>query len=279
VELPPAIRHAAALLDGVHAPLLVRGYLDLIGTAEPPRSTGVVQSLMLTRVVPTVYERFWRPVFGQLIKGPLGPTDAGERELAGQFLELAGGQVVVDVACGPGNFTRALANAVGTRGLVLGVDASPTMLERAVWDTDAGNVAYLRADATELPLRPGSVDAIGCFLALHLFADPFRAIERMAEALAPGGRIALFTTCGRGDEDLRWLLGEASRRSGVYLFSRDELTDWLEKLGFVDVRQEVHGFMQFVGARRPDRLREPTAYTGCSTGSPSCVAARAKVLS
>ena len=252
VELPPAIRHAAALLDGVHAPLLVRGYLDLIGTAEPPRMRGPIQSLMLTRLVPAVYQQLWRPVLGQLVKGPLGPTDAGERELAAEYLELSEGDVVVDVACGPGNYTRALAPAVGARGLAVGVDASATMLDRAVWDTDAGNIAYLRADAADLPLRPGSVDAVGCFLALHLFADPFRAVDKMTDALAPGGRIALHTTCARGDDQLQWALTELSKHGGVHLFGPHELTDWLEKLGYVEIRQRVHGLMQFVGARRPD---------------------------
>jgi ubiquinone/menaquinone biosynthesis C-methylase UbiE len=252
VELPPAVRHAAALLDGVHAPMLVRGYLDVLGTAEPPKSPNLIQSLMLTRTISGVYERLWRPVFGQLLKGPFGPSEAGERELAAEYLELTGGEVVVDVACGPGNFTRTLATAVGDRGLAIGVDVSPSMLERAVWDTDEVNAAFLRADATELPLRPGTVDAVGCFLALHLMTDPFRAIERMTEALAPGGRIALFTTCARGDEDLRWVLAETRRRNGMHLFTREELTDWLEKLGYLDVRQEVHGFMQFIRARRPE---------------------------
>ncbi|HWC83524.1 MAG TPA: methyltransferase domain-containing protein [Pseudonocardiaceae bacterium] len=252
VELPPAIRHAAALLDGVHAPLLVRGYLDLLGTAEPARPRGPIQSLMLTRLVPAVYQRLWRPVLGQLVKGPLGPSDSAERELARELLDLTAGEVLVDVACGPGNFTRALAPSVGARGLALGVDASPTMLERAVADTDAGNIAYLRADAGDLPLRPGSVDAIGCFLALHLFDDPFRAVDRMTDALAPGGRIALHTTCARGEQELQWIMTELSRYGGVQLFGREELTDWLEKLGFIEIRQEVHGLMQFVGARRPD---------------------------
>jgi SAM-dependent methyltransferase len=252
VELPPAIRHAAALLDGVHAPLLVRGYLDLIGTAEPARPRGPIQALMLTRLVPAVYEQLWRPVLVQLVKGPFGPSDAGERELAARHLRLSDGDVMVDVACGPGTFTRSFAAAVGSRGLALGVDSSRSMVERAVRDTDAGNVAYLRADAADLPLRSGSVDAIGCFVALHLFADPFRALERMTDALAPGGRIALHTTCARGDAELRWALTEVSRRGGVHLFGPTELTGWLEKLGYVDVHQEVHGLMQFVGARRPD---------------------------
>ena len=36
------------------------GYLDLLGE-EPPESTGVTQNLMLTRAVPVIYERWWRP--------------------------------------------------------------------------------------------------------------------------------------------------------------------------------------------------------------------------
>ena len=35
------------------------GYLDLLGGEL--ESTGTVQNLMTTRVVPAIYERYWRP--------------------------------------------------------------------------------------------------------------------------------------------------------------------------------------------------------------------------
>ncbi|HEX3784899.1 MAG TPA: methyltransferase domain-containing protein [Pseudonocardiaceae bacterium] len=252
VQLPNAVWHAAALVETGHPPTLVRGYLDLLDD-QRPHPSGAVSWLMHTKLVPTIYERWWRPIFGQAIKGPFGPSTEGEFRLAKDYLRLEPGDVVVDVACGPGNFTRALAEAVGERGLAIGVDASTTMLERAVVDTHAENVAYLHADATELPLRTGGFDAVGCFLALHLFDDPMLAVERMAAVLAPGGRLALFTSCGRGEPHVsRALAGPLWQFGGARLFGRHELTDVLAGLGFVDIKQQVHGFLQFVGARKPD---------------------------
>ncbi len=250
VELPNAIWHAAALVETAHPPILVRGYLDLLD-GQQPVTTGVVSALMRTKLVPSIYERWWRPILGQAIKGPFGPTTAGEFRLARDYLRLEPGDVVLDVACGPGNFTRALAESVGERGLAVGVDASPTMLERAVADTHCDNVAYLHADATELPLRTGGFDAVGCFLGLHLFDDPILAVERMAAILAPGGRLALFTSCGRGEPLSRALTGPLWQLGGARLFTRRELTDLLLGLGFTDIQQRVHGFLQFVGARKP----------------------------
>ena len=250
VELPNAIWHAAALVETAHPPILVRGYLDLLD-GQQPVTTGVVSALMRTKLVPSIYERWWRPILGQAIKGPFGPTTAGEFRLARDYLRLEPGDVVLDVACGPGNFTRALAESVGERGLAVGVDASPTMLERAVADTRCDNVAYLHADATELPLRTGGFDAVGCFLGLHLFDDPILAVERMAAILAPGGRLALFTSCGRGEPLSRALTGPLWQLGGARLFARCELTNLLLSLGFTDIQQRVHGFLQFVGARKP----------------------------
>ena len=57
-----------------------RGYLDLLdGELD---STGVTQDLMLTRLVPAIYERYWRPALGRVAKGPLGPGMSDERRIA-----------------------------------------------------------------------------------------------------------------------------------------------------------------------------------------------------
>src|SRR5437867_1823026 len=83
------------------------------------------------------------------------------------------GDTALDVACGPGNFSREFAHAVGEEGLVIGIDASRTMLARGVADLEAvalGNLALIRGDATRLPIRDASFDGVCCFAALHLFA-------------------------------------------------------------------------------------------------------------
>ena len=77
---------------------------------------------------------------------------------------------------------------------MVGLDVSQTMLERAVADTPGEEVAYVRGDIGEPIFRDQSFDAICCFAAFHLLADPMHALDRMTQLLTPGGRIALFTT-------------------------------------------------------------------------------------
>jgi SAM-dependent methyltransferase len=233
-------------------PDVERGYLDLVG-GEPPPSTGRAQDLMLTSIVPAVYERWWRPVLGRVAKGVLGPSMADEHRLARLLLGLIPGDGVLDVACGPGNFTRDFARVVGDTGLVIGIDASPTMLHRAVRDTSPDqypNVGYVRGDAIRLPFRDESFDAVCCFAALHLFPDPFAALDHMARVLTSGGRIAIMTSCRTRSKPLRTVDGMLGARSGMRMFERDEITGALEARGFHDVRQRVSGLTQIVGGRR-----------------------------
>jgi len=229
-----------------------RGYLDLLGPEEP-ESTGLTQDLMLSGVVPRIYERWWRPALGRVAKGVLGPGMAEERRIARLLLGLSPGDGVLDVACGTGNFARHFARTVGGAGLVVGIDVSQTMLTRAVHDTARAGlddrVAYVRGDAQELPFKDQSFDTVCCFAALHLFADPQRALDRMTEVLTPGGRIAIFTSARGRSAPVRTVEGLLSRRSGMRLFDHNEVVEALERRGFVEVRQRLTGVTQFVGGR------------------------------
>jgi SAM-dependent methyltransferase len=222
--------------------------LDLLGP-EPADSTGPVQDLMLTGIVPQIYERWWRPTLGQFFKGPLGPTMADEHRIARLLMGLSPGDGVLDVACGNGNFSRGFARTVGPEGLVVGLDVSQTMLDRAVADTPDEEVAYVRGDIAEPIFRERSFDAICCFAAFHLLADPMGALDRMTALLAPHGRIALFTTARPRSAPLRTVQGLATARSGAVMFDQDEVVGALEERGFEDVRRMVTGVTQFVGGR------------------------------
>ena len=108
----------------------------------------------------------------------------------------------------------------------------------------------MRGDAVELPFRDGSFDAVCCFAALHLFAEPFAALDHMARVLTPGGRVAIFTRA-------RDALGAAAhrrrarrRRSGMRMFEHDEIAARWPSAASTDVRQRVSGLTQFVGGRK-----------------------------
>ena len=254
--LPPALKRALPLVlpeARQRASLAPDGYLDLVGPVEP-QSPGPVQDLMLTSVVPRVYERWWRPALGRAVKGLFGPGMADERRIARLLLGLSPRDGVLDVACGTGAFSRDFARSVGPDGLVVGIDVSRTMLARAVAETRAGHeqTAYVRGDAQELPFLDRSFDAVCCFAAFHLFADPMRALDRMTEVLTAGGRIALFTTVRGRSVALRTMESMAAARSGAHMFERGQLVEELQARGFVELRQRVTGIMQFVGGRLPD---------------------------
>ena len=204
---------------------------------------------MFTSVLPRVYENWWRPAWGRLLKGVFGAGMDDEHRIARLLMALSPGDGVLDVACGTGGFTRDFARAVGPMGLVVGLDASETMLRRAVDETSLDQVAYVRGDVVDMPFRDQSFDAVCCFAALNLFADPMAALDSMTRMLTPGGRIALFTSCRTRSAPFRAFEEVIRARSGMHLFERRELVDALEQRGYVEIRQRISGFTQFVGGR------------------------------
>jgi ubiquinone/menaquinone biosynthesis C-methylase UbiE len=230
-------------------PDLTRGYLDLLGEVEPT-GRGAGQRLMVSRLLPRIYQRVWRPLGGRLLMGLAAPGTEEEHRIALKILAISAEDRVLDVGCGPGNFTRDFAEAAD-EGIVVGLDASRTMLDVAARETRRENVAYIRGDASALPFRDGSFDAICCFAALYLIEQPMRAIEEIVRVLAPEGRVALLSSCNRGALPTSATNAVVHGLSGVRIFGRRELTEALARGGLVDVEQRIVGLAQFVSGRKP----------------------------
>jgi SAM-dependent methyltransferase len=116
---------------------------------------------------------------------------------------------VVDLACGTGAALVPAAEAVGARGLSVGLDLSVAMLRRA-GATDAGSGPQLRLacmDATHLAIRSESFDAVVCSFALGSFPDPLSALAECWRVAHPGGRLGLVVSdrwWWEGDERWSW---------------------------------------------------------------------------
>jgi ubiquinone/menaquinone biosynthesis C-methylase UbiE len=129
------------------------------------------------------------------------------------------------------------------------------MLERAVRDSPSAgvdNLSFVHGDAATLPFRDQSFDAVCCFAALHLFENPFKALDHMRRVLTPGGRIALFTTCHGRSAPLRAFESLMESRTGMRMFEQKEIAGALERRGFTEIRQRIAGFTQFLGGRLPE---------------------------
>lgn len=226
------------------------GQLDLLG-GENPTGEHPGQQLMAGRALPVIYERLWRPALGRVLMGLMGPGMRGEHRMAVDMLGLVGGERVLDVGCGTGAFTRRFGETVGPEGLAVGLDASATMLNRAIGNPHGDNVAYVLGDACALPFRKGTFDAVCCFAALYLIEEPLRALDEIVRVLVPGGRLALLSSVHRGPLPARPSGAAVRALSGVRIFGRDELTGALRERGVTDVHQRVTGFAQFVAGRAP----------------------------
>jgi ubiquinone/menaquinone biosynthesis C-methylase UbiE len=101
------------------------------------------------------------------------------------------GERIVDVGCGSGAVSIALAQKVGPSGHVMGVDISGPMLARARQVAPAGlPVDFVQADATVYPFAPSSFDLLVSRFGVMFFAEPARSFTNLRRALKPSGRLA-----------------------------------------------------------------------------------------
>ncbi|MDT5142547.1 MAG: hypothetical protein QOI79_1884, partial [Mycobacterium sp.] len=150
------------------------GFLDVLGEAEASKGSEaptLAQRAMNSALLATVYERLWRPVAFYVASGV---TTSAEQRRAADALGLSGAQGLLDIACGPGNFTGKLAQRLPAGGLAVGLDISVPMLTRAVLDNSGPRTCYVRGDAGTLPFGDETFDAVCCFGALYLMPEPFR---------------------------------------------------------------------------------------------------------
>uniref|UniRef100_A0A803JGV9 Uncharacterized XB5811292 n=1 Tax=Xenopus tropicalis TaxID=8364 RepID=A0A803JGV9_XENTR len=96
-------------------------------------------------------------------------------------------QLAVDVGCGTGRSTQALAPYFQK---VIGIDVSESQLNVARKCTSHNNIYYQIAQAEELPLEDASVDLINAGLAAHWF-NPEKFVQEAARVLKHGGCLAL----------------------------------------------------------------------------------------
>jgi ubiquinone/menaquinone biosynthesis C-methylase UbiE len=122
--------------------------------------------------------------------------------IAQELVRLAApepGERVLDVGCGRGAATVALAEAVGRDGHVTGIDLSPRMIEACGADiAGLSNVEVQVMDASSPSLPAGGYDLVVSSLVVFFLPDPLAALAAWRRLLVtPGGRLAISTFARR----------------------------------------------------------------------------------
>jgi len=173
------------------APAAQAGWLPPVDISEPGGHVGSPNVVLDSQGNATAVWDRWNGT-DTVVESAYRPAGEGWQELAGRTLAaLEGARRLLDVGCGTGRFAVLAAERLG--GRVWGVDASDEMLHEARSRPGAERVGWRRADAAELPFKPGWFDAVHSHLVLHLVADRAAAVAEIARVLGPGGRVVVGT--------------------------------------------------------------------------------------
>jgi ubiquinone/menaquinone biosynthesis C-methylase UbiE len=133
--------------------------------------------------VPKAYDEFFVPrLFEPWAKLLL--DEAAPRE----------GQVLIDIATGPGTVARLAALRLGSRGRVVATDIARPMLDIARAKpavTGAAPIEYVESPAAPLDAQSGVFDLVVCQQGLQFFPDRLYALHEMHRVLKPGGHAAI----------------------------------------------------------------------------------------
>lgn len=235
-------------------------------TAARARDAGLPTGAEKTATVRSMFDAI-APRYDLVNRTMTAGLDQRWRRQSLRALGLPAGSIVLDLACGTGDFLRLLAGS-GHRSI--GIDLSWGMLT-----ANRAGRPLAQADGASLPVRGGAVDGVTCGYALRNFTELAAVFGELGRIVRPGGRISLLEVAEPVRGPLRaghrlWfrqvvpliggLLSDRSAyrylpKSTAYLPSTDELRAMLNRAGFSTVNRRAlsGGLCQLITATRSGR--------------------------
>jgi enediyne biosynthesis protein CalE5 len=108
--------------------------------------------------------------------------------------QIGTGQVVLDIATGPGEPALSVAGLVGPKGKVFGIDPIPEMVaaaRRAADRLELRNVQFDVAFADKMPFPADTLDAVISRFGVMFLPSPVDGVREMLRVLKPGRKLAL----------------------------------------------------------------------------------------
>jgi len=237
-----------------------------VETVARARDAGLPTGTEKTAAVRSMFDAI-APRYDLVNRTMTAGLDQRWRRQSLRALGLPAGSVVLDLACGTGDFLRLLSES-GHRSV--GIDLSWGMLT-----ANRAGRPLAQADGASLPVAGGAVDGVTCGYALRNFTDLAAVFGELGRIVRPGGRISLLEVAEPAGGPLRaghrlWfrrvvpliggLLSDRSAyrylpKSTAYLPTTDELRAMLTGAGFstVNRRALTGGLCQLITATKGGR--------------------------
>jgi ubiquinone/menaquinone biosynthesis C-methylase UbiE len=252
-DMPPQV---LADGSGLRCPITERifpyrnGVLDLLGDGLEKTFT---QHILDTSLTAWAYDRF-RGWITPTLSVPDFDLEVAHTQ---EVLQAQNGDVILDLACGQGNFTVEWARRVGREGLVIGLDISGAMLTRAAYHVrrrGLDNVLLIRGDAQQLPFADGVFHKVNCSGGFHQFPDLTQALGEIARVSATGAVLTTSTFAEGPDDPHVRLKHRLKRRLELHFVPLVWLGEQLTAMGYTGYEWSLPGgWFGYASARKAIR--------------------------
>jgi SAM-dependent methyltransferase len=173
---------------------------------------------------------------------------------------IAPGDTVLDIGSGSGTDALIAASIAGSTGRVIGIDATPAMLEKFESSTadNTAKVELLHGDAEAIPVPDASVDVVTSNGVLNLVPNKPRAIAEIFRVLRAGGRVQI------ADVVLATPVSEACR---------EDPRLWVECVVGATMEDDLVAMFRVAGFRKVEVLTRFDYFAGSSSADTRQIAA------
>lgn len=175
--------------------------------------------------------------------------DTTKLERMAKHLNIKPGSTVLDVGTGTGVFIPFLLSKIGKNGRIITLDFAEEMLRKAQAKGFNGNVDYLHADVTNIPLSDDIFDVTVCYSSFPHFQDKSRALTEINRVTKSGGKLLICHTSSRAR------INEIHRQipavGNDLIPDEDEMQIMLSRAGFTDIEIQDDSESYLASARKP----------------------------
>ena len=164
----------------------------------------------------------------------IAEKDTSKLKQMAERLTIELGSRILDIGTGTGVFIPFLLSKIGSNGHIAALDIAEEMLQKAKAKGFNGDIDYLCANATDIPIDNETFDAVVCYSSFPHFQDKSRACSEMNRVIKNGGRLFICHTSSRAS------INEIHRQipavQNDLIPDENEMKITLSTAGFTDIK-------------------------------------------